>query len=130
MNPKRLEELCSVILVKNINKRNNLDHLKLPIKIKQHLYLIWKCHQMRGIEMSQRIQEIDRKLPLCCYCFYCTKELNLTFDKRISKYNLTSDGVRNIMGEHPYSFFGYCDNCMFPLYEINIDDNFCICDFD
>lgn len=56
--------------------------------------------------------------PDYSYCFHCTKELNLPFDIQSCVYDLNTVGVINILGRLPSSFFGCCDNCMLPLYDI------------
>lgn len=57
--------------------------------------------------------------PDFSYCLNCTKELNLSVEKHTRRFNMDRGAIINLTGRHPYSFFGYCDNCMLPLYEIN-----------
>lgn len=162
-SPTSLQELCSVVVVKNVKKRNSIKHLEIPTQLKSHLFDIWKRYQMENYEIQQFEEEINSKFPPCCakyscavftcyshedhppkppslqtnpketeysYCFDCNKELNLSLEKRTYTYEFNTTNVLLRMIGRPYSFFGYCDNCMVPLYEVNAIPGFSECDSD
>lgn len=67
---KSLQELCSEVIVKNINKRNNIKHLEIPSQLKPYLFKIWKWHQMNSHEIVRRVNEFVRKFPPYDDCVY------------------------------------------------------------
>lgn len=60
--------------------------------------------------------------PDYSYCFQCTNELNLSLEIEKCVQDLNKFGAAQIVGMHPYSSCGYCDNCMLPLYEMYYGD--------